>query len=71
MAEKQEVLTPSAKKDSPENKAIRKAQAVGNVWLTRTKEFEIIKNSKHLAKGEKVKLNRPTEEVFRAKGLIK
>ena len=68
---KQEVLTPSARKDSPENKAIRKAQAVGNVWLTRTKEFEIIKNSRHLAKGEKVKLNKPTEEVFRAKGLIK
>lgn len=68
---KQEVLTPSARKDSPENKAIRKAQAVGKVWLTKTKVFEIIKDSAHLAKGQKVKLNRPTEEVFRAKGLIK
>lgn len=68
---KQEVLTPSPKKDSPENKFIRSAQSVGNVKLNLRKEFEIIKDSEHLKKGEKVKLNAATEGLFRAKGLIK
>lgn len=68
---KQEVLTPSPRKDSAENKALRSAQSVGNVKLNLKKEFEIIKDSEHLKKGEKVKLNAPTEGLFRAKGLIK
>ena len=71
MSEKKEVLQQSEKRDSKENKAIRAAQSVGNVKLNEKKEFEIIKDSKHLAKGVKVKLNAPTEEVFRSKGLIK
>lgn len=71
MSEKQEVLKPSEKKDSSENRKIRAAQSVGNVKLNETKVFEIIKDSKHLAKGRKVKLNAPTEALFRAKGLIK
>lgn len=68
---KEEVLKPSLKKDSKENVDIRSAQSVGNVKLNKTKEFEIIKDSKHLSKGRKVKLNAPTEALFRAKGLIK
>ena len=71
MAENKEVLQESPKKDSKENKFIRAAQSVGNTRITERKEFEIIKDSKHLAKGRKVKLCRPTEELFRAKGLIK
>jgi hypothetical protein len=71
MSEKQEVLKSSEKKDSSENRKIRAAQSVGNVKLNETKVFEIIKDSKHLAKGRKVKLNAPTEALFRAKGLIK
>ena len=71
MAEKKEVLAQSEKKDNPENRKIREAQSVGNVKLNETKVFEIIKDSRHLAKGRKVKLNAPTEGLFRAKGLIK
>ena len=71
MAKEVEVLAVSPKKDSKENKFIRAAQSVGNVKLNETKEFEIIKDSKHLLKGAKVKLNAPTEGLFRAKGLIK
>lgn len=66
-----EVLKESPKKDSEENKRIRAAQSVGNVKLNERNEFEIIKDSNHLKKGEKVKLNAPTEALFRAKGLIK
>ena len=69
--ETKNVLAPSAKKDSPENRKIRAAQAVGNVKLNEKKEFEIIKDSRHLAKGKKVWLNKPTEALFREKGLIK
>lgn len=69
--EEVEILRESPKKDSKENKFIRAAQAVGAVRLNVKKEFEIIKDSNHLNKGDKVKLNRPTEELFRAKGLIK
>jgi hypothetical protein len=68
---KQEVLTPSPKKDNTENKFIRSAQSVGAVKLNLRKEFEIIKDSNHLKKGQKVKLNAATEGLFRAKGLIK
>lgn len=74
MAEKTEVLKESSKKDSKENKFIRSAQSVGKTTITGKKgrrEFEIIKDSRHLEKGRKVKLCRPTEELFRAKGLIK
>lgn len=66
-----EVLKESPKRDSEENKKIRASQAVGNVKLNEKKEFEIIKDSKHLNKGQKVKLNKPTEAIFRAKGFIK
>lgn len=66
-----EVLEESPKKDSEENKKIRAAQAVGNVKLNEREEFEIIKDSNHLKKGEKVKLNKPTAALFKAKGLIK
>ena len=69
--ESQEVLTQSPKKDNAENKTIRAAQSVGNVKLNLKKEFLIIKDSKHIKKGEKVKLNAATEGLFRAKGLIK
>ena len=72
MAEKaKEVLKESPKKDSKENRFIRAAQSVGAVKLSERKEFEIIKDSNHIKKGEKVSLCRPTEELFRAKGLIK
>lgn len=66
-----EVLKESPKRDSEENKKIRASQSVGNVKLNEKKEFEIIKDSKHLNKGQKVELNKPTEAIFRAKGLIK
>tara|TARA_R110000782_G_scaffold72273_3_gene144784 strand:- start:1124 stop:1336 length:213 start_codon:yes stop_codon:yes gene_type:complete len=68
---KEEVLNTELKKDSKENKFIRAAQSVGNVKLNERREFEIIKDSKHLAKGTTVKLNAATEGLFRAKGLIK
>jgi hypothetical protein len=68
---KEELLNTELKKDSKENKFIRAAQSVGNVKLNERKEFEIIMDSKHLAKGRKVKLNAATEGLFRAKGLIK
>lgn len=71
MSENKEVLKESPKKDNEANRFIRAAQAVGNVKLNERKEFEIIKDSNHLKKGRKVKLNKPTEALFRAKGLIK
>lgn len=69
--ESQEVLKESLKKDNAENKFIRAAQSVGNVRLNERKEFEIVKDSNHLKKGDKVKLNAPTAALFKAKGLIK
>lgn len=71
MSKKEDVLQESPKKDSEENRKIRAAQSVGNVKLNDKKEFEIIKDSAHLKKGRKVQLNKPTEGLFRAKGLIK
>jgi len=71
MAETKEVLQESTKKDSKENKEARASQSVGNVRLSERKEFEIVKDSKHLKKGEKVSLCKPTEALFRHKGLIK
>ena len=59
------------KKDSPEAKKIRAAQSVGKVKLNETKEFTITTDSKHLSKGQKVKLNKPTEALFRERGYIK
>lgn len=69
---KTEVLKESPKKDSKENKEIRSAQSkAGKVKLNERKEFTILKDSDHFKKDDKVNLNKPTEEVFRAKGLIK
>lgn len=50
---------------------IRKSQAVGKTKLSKTKKFEIIKDSKYHKKGDTVELNEPTEALFRAKKLIK
>lgn len=66
-----EVLKESPKKDSKEAREARAAQAVGKVKLNDTKEFEIVKDGKHLKKGDKVKLNKPTEGLFRKLGFIK
>lgn len=64
-------LEQSDKSNNAENKAIRAMQSVGNVKLNATKEFEIITDSKWFKKGDKVKLNAPTEGIFRGKKLIK
>lgn len=69
---KEEVIKESPKKDSVANVKARSAQSeAGKVRLNQTKEFEIVKVGKHLKKGQKVKLNAPTEELFRELGLIK
>jgi hypothetical protein len=73
MSEKEVTADPNSK----ENKAIRASQSKagekknGIVFLSERKEYEIIQDSKHLRKGEKVKLNAATYEVFKAKGLVK
>lgn len=63
---------PSDKRQSKESVSIRAAQTkAGKVKLNERKEYEIIKDGKHVVKGEKVQLNAATAEVFRAKKLIK
>lgn len=64
-------LEKSDKANNVENKAIRSMQSVGNVKLNARKEFEIISDNKWFKKGDKVKLNAPTEGIFRGKKLIK
>ena len=64
-------LEKSDKASNAENKAIRSMQSVGNVKLNARKEFEIISDNKWFKKGDKVKLNAPTEGIFRGKKLIK
>lgn len=67
-----EVLKNSDKKDSKENKAGRAAQSkASKTKLTERKEFEIVKDGKHLKKGDKVKLTAPTEHLYREIGMIK
>jgi len=70
MAEKKEILKQSSKKDNAENKAIRESQKSEKVRLNERKEYTIKKDSKFLNKGDKVKLNKPTAQLFKAKGLI-
>lgn len=67
---KKEILKESDKKDSAENKRIRSAQASTKVKLNERKEYTIKKDDKFLNKGDKVKLNKPTAQLFKAKGLI-
>lgn len=62
----------SIKKDSEANKKGRAAQSkAGKTRLNAKKEFVITKDGKHLNKGDKVLLNKPTEHLFREIGMIK
>lgn len=64
-------LEQSEKANNAENKAIRAMQSVGNVKLNARVEYEIIADNKWFKKGDKVKLNAPTAEIFRGKKFIK
>lgn len=66
-----EVLKVSEKKDSPEAKAARKAQAVGKVKLSKREEFTVIKDGNHLKKGDKISVCKPTEALLRELKYIK
>lgn len=68
---KVEVAKVSDKANSKENKEARASQSVGNVKLNDRKEHEIVKDGKHLKKGDKVSLCKPTEALFKHLGYIK
>jgi hypothetical protein len=68
---KVEVAKVSDKANSAENKAARASQSVGNVKLNDREVFEIVKDGKHLKKGDKVSLCKPTKALFKHLGYIK
>lgn len=71
MAESKNQGKPAAPPKSNEKlKEQVNAQAVGKVRLSERKQFTVKQDTKHLKKGQKISLNKPTEALFRAKGVI-